>query len=58
MEREQMSFEEDFLIAVAAVDDDKQKRSKKKAPQGSGCMVAVLTVLLIGISLSVVFIIL
>ena len=58
MGREQMSFEEDFLIAVAAVDDDKQKRSKKKAPQGSGCMVAVMTVILIGVFLGVVFIIL
>jgi len=41
-----MSFEEDFLIAVAA-DDDKQKRNKKKPLQGSGCMIAVLTILLV-----------
>ena len=39
-----MSFEEEFLIAVAVADDEeKKKRTKKKAPQGSGCMVAVLT---------------
>ena len=53
-----MSFEEEFLVAVAAIEDDKKKSGKKKAPQGSGCMVAVLTVILIGIFLSVVFIIL
>ena len=53
-----MSFEEDFLIAVAAIEDDKKKSGKKKAPQGSGCMVTVLTVLVIGIFLGVVFIIL
>jgi len=42
-----MSFEEEFLVATAVFDDDKKKSSKKKVPQGSGCMVSVMTILLV-----------
>jgi len=44
-----MSFEEEFLVAVAAV-DEKKKNGKKKPPLGSGCMtvpVIIATVLLV-----------
>ena len=51
-------WEEDFLIAVAveeAAADEKKRKSKKKPPQGSGCLVAVLAIVL-GIVLLGIFI--
>jgi len=37
-------FEEDFLIAVAALDDD-DKQSKKKYAPGCGCMTLIIIII-------------
>jgi len=42
-------FEEEFLVAVAALDDD-GKRSKKKYAPGCGCMTITFIIIITGLS--------
>jgi len=46
-----MSFEEEFIVAIAAADDSSRKRVKKKnAPTGCGCFSSLVIILLFLVS--------